>query len=169
MNLPTPFTSAKPITFPCMDVQLVPAHKVVSNDYNPNRVASDEHRLLNHSIVSYGVTQPIVVVADPLLDRYVVVDGFHRYMVLTQHLHCDEIPVVVLNKTVSERMAATVRHNRARGHHHVNLMAALVASLRNQGWADIEIATQLGMEDEELLRLMQSRGLTGGGALQTND
>lgn len=148
----------KPIMFPCLHVKMVPANKVVSNDYNPNKVASPEMKLLALSIEEDGVTQPIVTCYDKDRDLWVVVDGFHRYTILTQWFKCKEIPIVEIEKDIRQRMAATVRHNRARGKHTVDLMAQLVAGLLRKGWKDIEIANHLGMEGEEVLRLKQQTG-----------
>lgn len=147
------------IKFPCMDVRMVPSSKVVANSYNPNSVASPEMDLLAHSIEEDGVTQPIVTYYDRESDRYIVIDGFHRYRVLVEWFKCPEIPVVVLDKPLRERMASTIRHNRARGRHRVDLMGPLTKSLYEQGWADEEVAKHLGMSAEELVRLKQSVGI----------
>lgn len=147
------------ITFPCLQTRLVPACKVVANDYNPNSVARPEMELLAQSIEADGVTQPVVTVYDPDADVYIVVDGFHRYTILTVWFGLEKIPVVVLEKPMTDRMASTVRHNRARGKHQVDLMAVLVTRLRGLGWDDLDIARHLGMEAEEVLRLKQQTGL----------
>lgn len=149
----------KPITFPCLQARLVPAEKVRANDYNPNKVATPEMHLLAHSIAEDGVTQPVVTIYDPQTDVYTVIDGFHRYTILKEWFGCPEIPVVVLEKDIKERMAATVRHNRARGKHQVELMSAMVEKLLRLGWSDLDIAKHLGMEAEEVLRLKQMTGL----------
>lgn len=149
----------KPITFPVMDVKMVSAAKVVSNEYNPNKVAPQEMELLAVSIEEDGFTQPVVVVHDAELDQYIVIDGFHRYTILTKWFELPKIPVVVLQKDIKERMAATVRHNRARGKHTVDLMADLVGDLVKKGWSDLEIANHLGMEGEEVLRLKSQLGV----------
>jgi hypothetical protein len=146
------------VAFPCLNTKLVPANKVFANEYNPNKVATPEMKLLIHSIEEDGVTQPVVTFYDPESDRYIVIDGFHRYTVLTTHFKCKEIPVVVLDKPLNDRMASTVRHNRARGRHQVDLMGVLVKKLFEQGWSDERIADHLGMEGEELLRLRQQIG-----------
>lgn len=147
------------ISFPCLGVKMVPAASVVANDYNPNKVAKQELDLLELSIREDGVTQPIVTFYDSTADKYVIVDGFHRYAVLTQRLGCREIPIVTINKDIRDRMASTIRHNRARGKHQVDLMAALVKSLAAKGWDDPRIAEHLGMTEEELLRLKQIVGI----------
>lgn len=147
------------IKFPVLDVRMVLAAKVVANDYNPNRVASPEYQLLIKSIEEDGVTQPIVTFYDSNTDQYIIVDGFHRWSVLTQHFKCAEIPVVVIEKDLANRMASTIRHNRARGKHQVDLQADLVRSLMQLGWDDPRIAQHLGMTEEELLRLKQAVGV----------
>ena len=153
-------TQAK-IEFPCLSPNLVDADKVVANDYNPNAVASPEMDLLEISIREDGVTQPVVTFYDADIDRYVVVDGFHRYTVLTKRLQCPQIPVVVIDKPIQDRMASTIRHNRARGKHQVDLMSEIVTKLLKLGWSDLDIANHLGMSAEEVLRLKQMTGLAG--------
>lgn len=149
------------VDFPCLQAKLVDASKVVANDYNPNAVASPEMDLLEHSIREDGVTQPVVTFYDADADLYVVVDGFHRYTVLTKRLRCSQIPVVTIDKPIQDRMASTIRHNRARGKHKVDLMSDMVVKLINLGWKDIDIANHLGMAAEEVLRLKQMTGLAG--------
>ena len=148
------------ITFPCLQTRMVPAEKVVANDYNPNKVASPEMELLRRSMEENGVTQPVVTFYDAETDMYIVVDGFHRYSLLKGYFKCSEIPVVVIEKDITQRMAATVQHNRARGKHQVDLMSTLVEKLMRLGNNDHEIAVQLGMEAEEVLRLKQMTGLS---------
>ncbi len=143
------------ITFPCLNVKMVPTAKVQANDYNPNKVAYQELELLADSIEADGVTMPIVVYHDKKQDVYIIVDGFHRYRLLKERFKCPEIPVVVIDKPLDQRMASTVRHNRARGKHEVDLVAALVKSLVHQGWDDDAIAKHLGMTTEEIGRLKQ--------------
>lgn len=147
------------ITFPCMNPELVPANKVISNDYNPNQFAHPEMELLAHSIEEDGLTQPIVVFYDRDSDVYIVVDGFHRFILLKSRFKCNMIPVVVIEKDITERMASTIRHNRARGKHRVDLMSLLVEKLLKLGRSEKEIARHLGMEAEEVLRLKQATGL----------
>lgn len=145
----------KKLTFPCMNVRLVPANKVVNNIYNPNFVASNEMDLLTLSIEEDGLTQAIVVFHDKKKDIYIVVDGAHRCLVLRDHFRSDVIPVVVIEKNITQRMASTLRHNRARGKHQVDLTAKLVKSLLRLGKKDDEIAHALGMSAEEVLRMRQ--------------
>lgn len=147
------------ITFPVMDVRMVPAEQVQANDYNPNKVARPELELLMHSIAEDGVTQPIVTYYDAEIDRYIVVDGFHRFIVLTREFCCSEIPIVVIDKNIKDRMASTIRHNRARGKHQVDLMGEMVEKLLEFGWKETAIAKHLGMEAEEVLRLKQLQGI----------
>lgn len=148
---------------PVASVRFVPIEKVEANDYNPNIVAKNELRLLYLSIKQDGYTQPVVTVYDHERDRYVIVDGFHRYLVMKYH---DDIsgprngllPVVVIDKPINDRMASTIRHNRARGHHNVNGMANIVFSMLNNGWSDEAICAELGMEADELVRLKYVTG-----------
>lgn len=148
---------------PVDGVRWVPIEQVQSNDYNPNSVARTELALLYISIKHDGFTQPVVTVWDG--EHYIIVDGFHRYYVLKSSPDLLEttyglLPIVVLDKPLSERMASTVRHNRARGKHSVAGMSNMVFALLEQGWNDVEICNQLGMEAEELLRLKHITGFS---------
>lgn len=147
----------KQIKFPVLDVKMVPTNKVVANDYNPNSVAPPEMKLLKLSIEEDGYTQPIVTYFDG--DKYVIVDGFHRYRCAVEYFKLNEVPVVIINKNIDERMASTIRHNRARGTHAIRGMSDIVLSLSRGGWSDIEISKHLGMDAEEVLRLKQITGL----------
>lgn len=153
-----------PIKEPVDNVKWIPANKVVANDYNPNRVAPPEMKLLEHSIRMDGYTQPIVVYYDKAKDIYIVVDGFHRNRVGKEVLDIREriknrLPVVVIDKDLKERIASTIRHNRARGTHAIPGMAQIVERLYFMGWSDKRIAEELGMEKDEVLRLKQFMGL----------
>jgi ParB-like chromosome segregation protein Spo0J len=143
----------------------VDSDRVSKNDYNPNTVAPPEMRLLERSISEDGYTQPIV--SYPREDRYEVVDGFHRHRVgkeskaVRTRVH-GYLPVTQIrgNRTdIKHRMAATIRHNRARGVHGVVPMADMVAALLTQGWTDTDIAKELGMDADEVLRFKQNLGL----------
>jgi len=143
----------------------VPADQVEANDYNPNKVAPPEMRLLELSIQEDGYTQPIVVWGKN--EYYEVVDGFHRNRVGKE---CKEIreriygylPVTIINpdrQDRSDRIAATIRHNRARGKHQVAAMSDIVLELSRRNWSDEKIGRELGMEPDEVLRLKQITGL----------
>jgi ParB-like chromosome segregation protein Spo0J len=143
---------------------------VVSNAYNPNKVAPPEMELLRVSIQEDGYTQPIVAVYDKENDQYVVVDGFHRYQTMKNNADIREregglLPVVVLTKEMHDRMASTIRHNRARGSHNIELMSSIVADLVEIGKSDRWICKHIGMSPDELLRLKQ---ITGVAALFQN-
>lgn len=155
---------------PVYQVKAVPIEKVTANDYNPNSVAPPEMELLEISIWEDGYTQPVVVVYDDENDRYVVVDGFHRYLTLKNSERIYErekgmLPVVILDKPMHDRMASTIRHNRARGTHNVELMSTIVAELVDMGKGDAWICKHIGMSPDELLRLKQ---ITGVAALFQN-
>lgn len=143
---------------PVLAIQLVPAGNVRANDYNPNRVASPEMDLLEDSIRADGVTMPVVVMREPGSDIHLTVDGFHRQLVLTSRMARRYIPCSLIDADVSNRMASTIRHNRARGKHQVDLMGEIVKALMGDGWDDERIALHLGMSLEELLRLKQIVG-----------
>jgi ParB-like chromosome segregation protein Spo0J len=150
---------------PIDNVIWVPHQKVSPNDYNPNSVARVEMGLLLRSITYDGYTQPIVTIYDHEKDVYVIIDGFHRYYTMKQNQELQDrcngyLPIVVLNKNINERMAATVRHNRARGKHSVNGMANMVFQMLDNGMADDTICNELGMEPEELLRLKHITGFS---------
>lgn len=152
---------AHPVDF----VQWVPVEDVVANDYNPNAVARNEMKLLQVSIAHDGFTQPIVTVFDAELGKFVIVDGFHRHSVAktSPDIHSATrgmVPVVVLNKAINDRMASTVRHNRARGKHSIAGMASMVFSLLEGGWDDASICNELGMEPDEILRLKHVTGFS---------
>lgn len=148
----------KRLAFPCLFAKLVPLEKVKFNDYNPNAVAPKEMRLLKHSIEEDGYTQPIVVVYDDDNDLYIVVDGAHRYKNAVK-FKISHVPVSVINRDINDRMAATIRHNRARGEHKVAQMSNIVAELIMLGWDDLQISKNLGMEPDEVLRLKQNTGI----------
>lgn len=149
----------KKIDFPVLNVRLVPANKIVANDYNPNRMASPEMKLLKISIEEDGYTQPIVTYYNEEKDIYEVVDGFHRWLANEMYFHLPELPVTVIDKPIDQRIASTIRHNRARGTHQIVDMSQIVCRLVSQGWSDERICTYLGMELDEVIRLKQVSGL----------
>lgn len=158
-DMPTIKTKKGDLKLPVLIPILVPADMVVANNYNPNHVDDNNMNLLETSILENGFTFAIVVVWDSDLEKFVIVDGFHRDEILKNYLGCEQIPVVVLEQDVAQRLAATVQFNRARGVHQVDLMGDLVKSLFEQGQDDEEIAKQLGMEIEEVFRLKQVTGI----------
>jgi len=154
-----------PIQQPVDRVQWVSIDDVEANDYNPNSVAGKEMKLLYTSIKHDGYTQPIVTIWDEEKQKYIIVDGFHRYFTAKQNKDISErnkgrIPIVVIDKDMNDRMAATVRHNRARGSHSVDGMANMVFSMLEKGWKDQDICNHLGMEPEELLRIKHITGFS---------
>lgn len=158
----SPFSS-EPVDF----VEWVPADTVKANDYNPNSVAPPEMELLRVSIMADGYTQPIVTMPDG--EFKTVVDGFHRNRVGKECVDVKErihgyLPVVRIKESQEDRgsrMAATVRHNRARGEHKVESMSEIVIELKRRFWSDEKISKELGMEPDEVLRLTQVTGLAG--------
>ena len=150
---------SKKINMPVLGVKLVPIEKVHANDYNPNKVAAPEMKLLKISIEEDGYTQPIVTFYDKEKDEYTVVDGFHRYRCAKEYFNLKEVPVVVIDKPLDNRMASTIRHNRARGSHDVDLMSNIVAELHEMGKTDKWISKQLGMDLDEIIRLKQITGI----------
>lgn len=155
---------------PVYNVLRVSIDKVKANDYNPNSVAPPEMELLETSIWEDGYTQPIVTYYDKANDVYIVVDGFHRYLTLKRSKRIFErergmLPIVVIEKEIGDRMASTIRHNRARGSHNIDLMSTIVAELVEMGKGDPWICKHVGMSMDELLRLKQ---ITGVAALFAN-
>ena len=154
-----------PIKQPIDYVMWVPIEKVEPNGYNPNSVAPVEMELLYKSIKKDGYTQPIVTIYDKKKDKYVIVDGFHRYYVCKTKKDIFDrnmgmLPIVVIDKNISERMAATVRHNRARGEHSIDGMSNLVFKMLDEGMSDADVCNELGMEPEELLKLKHLTGFS---------
>ena len=149
---------------PVYQVIAVPVEKVEPNTYNPNMVAPPEMRLLYDSIKADGYTMPIVCYYDQESDKYIIVDGFHRYRIMLDYPDIYErekglLPVSVIDKPIDQRMASTIRHNRARGNHDVDLMSNIVKELHELGRSDAWMAKHLGMEADEILRLKQITGL----------
>ena len=135
-----------------------------ANDYNPNSVATPEMKLLYTSVKKDGYTQPVVVIYDDKKDRYVIVDGFHRYSIMRRYKDIYEscegkLPCVVLEgKTMNDLMASTIRHNRARGKHSVQGMSNIVMEMLMNGASDAQVCMELGLEAEELVRLKYITG-----------
>jgi ParB-like chromosome segregation protein Spo0J len=144
---------------PVNNVIWVDVEKVYANDYNPNKVAAPEMELLQRSIEADGFTQPIVTWKTE--DGYQVIDGFHRHLV-GKKLGLSHLPVVVVNSSSTgrnDRIASTIRHNRARGKHQITAMSDIVLELTRRNWSDQRIGKELGMDADEVLRLKQITGL----------
>lgn len=144
-------------------IQWIPLDMIEANDYNPNSVARIEMGLLYKSIFEDGYTQPVVVIFDPDKEKYIIIDGFHRYFTCKSRQDIQDrnkglLPCVVLKKNINQRMASTVRHNRARGKHSVVGMSNMVYKMLEQGMEDHEICNELGMDVEELVRLKHITG-----------
>lgn len=149
---------------PVYGIKAVPIEKIHANAYNPNSVATPEMKLLYDSIKNDGYTMPIVCYYIEENDTYEIVDGFHRYLTMKNHKDIydrenGKLPVSIIDKPLSERMASTIRHNRARGSHDVDLMSKIVGELHELGRTDTWIMKHLGMDADEVLRLKQISGL----------
>lgn len=156
----SPFKN-EPVDF----VKWILCENVVANDYNPNKVAPPEMELLEISIMNDGYTQPVVTF--PKENHVEVVDGFHRTRVSKESKIVRErvkgyTPTVIIRKEQqdkNDRIASTIRHNRARGKHQIDAMSEIVLELKNRNWKNERIARELGMDEEEILRLCQITGL----------
>jgi ParB-like chromosome segregation protein Spo0J len=156
----SPFKN-EPVDF----VKWVLSDTVVANDYNPNKVAPPEMELLEISIINDGYTQPVVTF--PNGDKVEVVDGFHRTRVskeskLVRQRVLGYTPTVIIRKDQTDkndRIASTIRHNRARGKHQIDAMSEIILELKNRNWKNERIARELGMDEDEILRLCQITGL----------
>jgi ParB-like chromosome segregation protein Spo0J len=149
---------------PVYNVQRIHISKIRANSYNPNSVAPPEMKLLEISIWEDGYTMPCVAYYLPDEDIYEIVDGYHRYTTLktSQRIYDREqgyLPIVVIEKDLSNRMASTIRHNRARGSHSIELMSNIVSELVEAGMSDQWILKHIGMDKDELLRLKQITGI----------
>ena len=149
---------------PVYNVKSIPIEKIRANSYNPNSVAPPEMELLEISILEDGYTMPVVCYQVPGEDMYEIVDGYHRYTVLKTSKRVfdregGKLPVVVIDKDESNRMASTIRHNRARGSHSIDLMSNIVSELTQSGMSDAWILKHVGMDKDELLRLKQITGI----------
>jgi len=162
INNYSPFKS-EPVDF----VKWVVNSDVVANDYNPNKVAPPEMELLEISIMNDGYTQPIVTWQNDEKAKIEVIDGFHRNRVgkeskvVKQRIH-GYLPTVIIRKEQTgknDRIASTIRHNRARGKHQIDAMSEIILELKNRNWKNERIARELGMDEDEILRLCQITGL----------
>lgn len=149
---------------PVYNLRPVPIDKIQANSYNPNHVAPPEMKLLYESIKDDGYTMPIVCYYLEDEDKYEIVDGYHRYTTMLNHKDIYDreggmLPVSVIDKPIEDRIASTIRHNRARGSHDVELMTNIVQELVDSGMSDQWIMNNIGMDADELLRLKQVSGL----------
>jgi ParB-like chromosome segregation protein Spo0J len=149
---------------PVYNVIGVHIDKIRANSYNPNAVAPPEMKLLELSIWEDGYTMPCVCYYLPEEDIYEIVDGYHRYTILKTSQRIFErekgiLPIVVIEKDISNRMVSTIRHNRARGSHNIELMSNIVTDLVGAGMSDAWIIKHIGMDKDELLRLKQITGI----------
>lgn len=144
-------------------VQWIPIEKVKANNYNPNAVAKQEMDLLYTSVREDGYTQPVVTYYDKVQDKYIIVDGFHRNLIIRHYKDIYErchgrLPVVVIDKDITDRMASTVRHNRARGKHSLDGMVNIIYNMIKEGKSEYEICQKLGIEPRELVKLKYITG-----------
>lgn len=148
------------ITFPCLETKLVPREMVVANSYNPNHVPKDKMELLKQSILDNGFCFPIVTIWDNDQEKYVIIDGFHRFTICQpKWLDIPEIPIVVLNHGIQKRMTATVQFNKARGVHQVDLDAEVIRGLIEQGMSEDDISIHLGIDIDTIHRYKQLTGI----------
>ncbi|MGR5559558.1 ParB N-terminal domain-containing protein [Vibrio fortis] len=149
---------------PACQVNLIAIADIEANQYNPNKMAPPESKLLVQSIVQDGLTMPVLVNRlSRHTEQYVLIDGFHRYQLVSRHPQLQPlpgyIPAVVLELTEERCMPTSVRHNLARGCHQVELTAELTIQLKEMGWSNQKICQELGMDKDEVLRMQQVTGL----------
>ena len=149
------------ITFPCLEIKMVKREMLLANNYNPNNVPKDKMELVKQSIIDNGFCFPIVTIWSEEDEQYIIIDGFHRYtMSMPEWLDLPEVPIVVLEHNISQRMAATIQFNKARGVHAVDGDAEIVKALTEQGLTDEEISQHLGIDIETILRYKSLTGIT---------
>lgn len=148
---------------PVGSVRWVHVDQVQANDWNPNSVPNKEMTLLYTSITEDGYTQPIVTMWDEEVGKYIVIDGYHRFTTMRRYADIRAttggfLPIVVIEKPLEDRIASTVRHNRARGKHAVSGMSNLVFQMLREGETDASVCRKMGLEPEELARLKHITG-----------
>jgi ParB-like chromosome segregation protein Spo0J len=149
------------IEITCLNILLVEREKLIANNYNPNNVSKEKMELLKQSIINNGFCFPIVTIYDDDLEKYVIVDGFHRYTICGKDwLDIEKVPIVVLTHDISLRMIATMQFNKARGHHQVDLDADIIKSLVEQGLSDEEISNHLKIDLDTIYRYKQLTGIS---------
>ena len=148
------------IKTPCMNVKLVDRTMLQANNYNPNAVPKDKMELLKQSIIDNGFCFPIVTIWDSEIDKYVIIDGFHRFTICQENwLDIREVPIVVLDHDINKRMTATIQFNKARGVHQVDLDAEIIRSLIEQGMEEYEICNHLKIDAETVHRYKSLTGI----------
>ena len=147
------------LNFNCKNIIFVDIDLVEANEYNPNFVNTVNMALLKTSIDQNGFCYPVVVIYDAIKEKYVIIDGYHRYKILKEHYKSKTVPIIVLDHSINERMTSTVQFNRARGTHKIDGDANIVVTLSKNGMPDADICKYLGMSIEEVLKLKQSTGL----------
>lgn len=148
------------VEVPCVNTLLVTPGLIVANDYNPNSVSDDKMELLRTSILDNGWCFPVVTIWDTDRRVFPVVDGFHRNLIGSgEWLDVDYVPIVVLKHNLSQRMAATIQFNKARGVHQIDLDAEVIRALLGQGLSEEDIANKLGMDLDSVHRYKQVTGI----------
>jgi ParB-like chromosome segregation protein Spo0J len=148
------------IAIPCANTLVVKRALVLANTYNPNSVPDDKMELLSQSIIDNGFAFPVVTIYDPDQQAFVIIDGFHRFMIAGyDYLGLSHIPIVVLEHNASKRMVATIQFNKARGVHQVDLDADVIRGLINQGMSEDDISIHLGLDIETIHRYKQLTGI----------
>lgn len=148
------------IKMPCLQTKLVPREMVQANNYNPNSVPTEKMNLLKQSIIDNGFCFPIVTIYDAEIEKYIIIDGFHRYSICQKNwLDIEMIPVVVLEHDITQRMAATVQFNKARGVHQVDLDAEIIRALIEQGMSEADISVHLGIDLDTIHRYKSLTGI----------
>lgn len=155
-----PAKHKRQILIPCANTILIARPLIVANTYNPNHVSDDKIELLHQSIIDNGFAFPVVAIWDGDLQQFVVVDGFHRYLVSgPRWLDIPHVPVAVLEHDSRQRMIATWQFNKARGAHEVDLDADLIRALLQQGMEEEEVAQHLGIDLDTVHRYKQVAGI----------
>lgn len=148
------------IEIPCLNIKLVKRELLQANNYNPNSVPKDKMLLLKQSIIDNGFCFPIVTIYDSEIEKYIIIDGFHRFTICQKEwLDIEEVPIVILKHNIAKRMAATIQFNKARGVHQVDLDAELIRGLIQQGMNEEEISIHLGIDIDTVFRYKQLTGM----------
>jgi len=150
---------------PVYNIKKISIDKIKANDYNPNRIASPEFKLLELSILEDGFTMPIVCYHNKKDDMYEIVDGLHRFLIAKNNKTINQreknsIPVSIIEKPLKNRFASSIRHNRARGENLLELMQNFIyKSIENNKIDDNWMMKNYGLDKDELLRLKQLTGI----------